>query len=229
MFKLLGYCHISRKFNPGLLAESTKPIIMVELTKLLESEGFSTAQARDILNDIWEEGDSSSTETLKVLADLELLFKILKKNDVKIAISTSDSRSGTMETIKELHLEKYVDHIVCGDDQNIVPKPDPYSAYKICSELGVDPSETVMVGDTKADVGMGRSAKLGWNVGVLSGVGNSSDLAGDADHVISSIKDMLPLILPGTEWQQYYKYRSDKSLAFFNLLSIMKLFSKVCL
>ena len=202
---LLGYCTISQKFNPGLLAESTKPIIQTELTKLLVNEGFSFEEARKIVVDIWEEGDSSSDESLKAITDIRTLFKILKAHDVKIAISTSDSREGTLLTLKELRLEKYVDHVVCGDDPNIKPKPNPYSALTICEELGVSPSETVMVGDTAADVGMGKAANLGWNVGVLSGVGNSTDLLPEAEYVIHSVKDILPLILPGEEWRQYYR------------------------
>ncbi|XP_045191424.2 uncharacterized protein LOC123548319 [Mercenaria mercenaria] len=203
---LLGYCSISKKFNPGLLAESTKPIIQEELTSFLQEHGFEREEARKIVLDIWEEGDSSSTETLKSLANLTTLFKILKSNGVKIAISTSDSREGTMDTLKELDLGKYIDAVVCGDDEDTEPKPSPYSAFKICKKLGVDPADTVMVGDTQADVGMGKAANIGWNVGVLSGVGNSGDLLPEADHVIHSVKDLLPLILPGTEWQQYYRY-----------------------
>ena len=47
---------------------------------------------------------------------------------------------------------------------------------------------SVMVGDTKADTGMGKSAKLGWNVGVLSGIGETKDLYPAANYVIESVK-----------------------------------------
>lgn len=207
MYDLFGYCTISEKFNPGLLAEGTKPLVQAELTNLLVAEGYDHEEAKKVVLDIWEEGDSSSAETLKTITDLTTLFKILKANDVKIALSTSDSREGTLQSLKELNLEQYIDMVVCGDDDDVIPKPSPYSAIKICTKLGVDPSDTVMVGDTQADVGMGKAAKLGWNVGVLSGVGNSTDLLPEADHVIHSVKDILPLILPNEEWKQYYKYR----------------------
>ena len=189
------------------MAEGTKPIIQVELNNFLQEHGFQEEEAKKIIEDIWEEGDSSSAETLKSLANLTTLFKILKSNGVKIAISTSDSREGTLETLKELDLEKYIDMVVCGDDKDTEPKPSPYSAFKICKKLGVDPADTVMVGDTQADVGMGKAANIGWNVGVLSGVGNSGDLLPEADHVIHSVTDLLPLIFPGTDWKQYYRYR----------------------
>ncbi len=52
-----------------------------------------------------------------------------------------------------------------------------------------------MVGDTLADMGMGRSAKLGQTVGVLSGVGSVKDLEPHADHLLPSIESLLPIVL----------------------------------
>ena len=42
-----------------------------------------------------------------------------------------------------------------------------------------------MVGDTLADMGMGRSANLGGTVGVLSGIGGRDELDPHADHLVS--------------------------------------------
>jgi hypothetical protein len=41
-----------------------------------------------------------------------------------------------------------------------------------------------MVGDTLADMGMGRSARLGATVGVLSGIGRREELRPQADHIV---------------------------------------------
>lgn len=41
-----------------------------------------------------------------------------------------------------------------------------------------------MVGDTLADMGMGRSAKLRGTIGVLSGVAGKEDLRPLADHLV---------------------------------------------
>ncbi|KAL3860165.1 hypothetical protein ACJMK2_010323 [Sinanodonta woodiana] len=208
---LLGYSSDSERFLPGLLAESTKSIIITELISLLKEEaGYSEEKANEIIKACWEEGNTSSSKTLKSITDLEILFKILKANGIKIALSTSDSRESTTNALRVLNLEQYVDCVMCGDDPNIEPKPSPFSALKICEKLGVDPNNAVMVGDTKADVGMGKAAKLGWNIGVLSGVGNSRDLLPDADHVIQSVTDLLPLILPEKDWVQYYKYLPEE-------------------
>ena len=52
-----------------------------------------------------------------------------------------------------------------------------------------------MVGDTLADMGMGRSARLGATVGVLSGVAESHELRPHADHLMEDVGDLLPLVM----------------------------------
>ena len=86
--------------------------------------------------------------------------------------------------------------LVCGDDDISIPKPAPNNALTICKALNVDPTEAVVIGDTIADMGMGKSAQLGATVGVLSGVGRVCDLDDHADHIVPSIKHLLPIILP---------------------------------
>ena len=46
--------------------------------------------------------------------------------------------------------------MVCGDDPQSRPKPDPHNAMWICDTLGVRPADTIMVGDTPADTLMGQ-------------------------------------------------------------------------
>jgi hypothetical protein len=78
--------------------------------------------------------------------------------------------------VQQLNLLDMVDVVVCGDDIDTQPKPHPHNALLICSQLGIDPKEAYMVGDTLADVKMGRSAQLRGSIGVLSGVSSASDL-----------------------------------------------------
>lgn len=209
----LGFCAKSKRVFPGLLAESTTPIIQKALTKTLVSAGIEELQAEKIIKENWVEGDVGDPNSVKSVADLKTLFEILKANNVKVAICTADNRRGTLNTLRNLDLTKYVDMVVCGDDPNTQPKPSPHNAWKICGQLGVDPEEAVMVGDTKADVGMGHAAKLGWTVGVLSGVGGTEELLPEAEYIITSVKDLLPLILPYEDWRTHYSYsRSERIL-----------------
>ncbi|CAL4152591.1 unnamed protein product, partial [Meganyctiphanes norvegica] len=211
VFETIGFCSKSDKVRPGLLAEATHELIQDALTELLVKEGISEADARVMLHDIWGEGMDDKSN-IRSITDTRTLFKILKDKDVKIAICTADSRKETENTLKSMGVSEYVDIVVCGDDVNTKPKPAPHNAYLICDELGIDPSEAVMVGDTKADVGMGKAAKLGWNVGVLSGVGETTDLYPAATNIIESVTDLLPIILPKQDWQSCYHYSPDERI-----------------
>ena len=48
-----------------------------------------------------------------------------------------------------------------------------------------------MIGDTPADLAMGRAAGAGRVVGVLSGVGSREELAPFADAVLGSVRELL--------------------------------------
>ncbi|KAL5022044.1 hypothetical protein ScPMuIL_001199 [Solemya velum] len=212
VYNSLGYCSMTERVKPGMLAECTTTIIQEEMAKLLEKEGIEKDKAREIVKNNWVEGHTGDPEHLKSVTDVKTLFQILKGNNIKVAVCTADSRKGTMATLESLGLGEYIDHVVCGDDPVNTPKPSPQNAWHICEELGVDPKSAVMVGDTKADVGMGKAANLGWNIGVLSGVCQTSDLLPDADHVIRSVNDLLPLILPQEQLRECYAYSSDERI-----------------
>ena len=114
---------------------------------------------------------------------------------LQIAICTSDSREGTHEFLEKMKLDSYVDMIVCGDDPDGKPKPNPHNCLHICKKLNVSPTDTIMVGDTPADTLMGQQAQLGLTVGVLTGVGGLHDLR-DADVILSDVKECVDMILP---------------------------------
>jgi phosphoglycolate phosphatase len=89
-----------------------------------------------------------------------------------------------------LALTGAVDALVCADD-GIPVKPAPDMVLRLCAELGIEPSRTAVVGDSAADLRMGRAAGVGLVVGVLTGVGARSDLEPQADAVIGSVEGLL--------------------------------------
>jgi phosphoglycolate phosphatase len=71
-------------------------------------------------------------------------------------------------------------------------KPAPDALLHLCGLLGVAPARTAIVGDSPADLQMGRAAGAGLVVGVLSGVGVREELAPYADVILQSIAELLP-------------------------------------
>ena len=194
IFKTIGFCPDSERVLPGILAEATTFTMKNELTKLLSLHGISEDKARKALSDIWTEGEHK--EHIKPIGNPKKIFNILKNNEIKIAVCTSDNRAGTEAVLKELDVNHYIDILICGDDSDSIPKPAPDNALRICQKLNVHPQNTAMIGDTKTDILMSKSANLGLTIGVLSGVCTIDDLSPGADHVIENIDHMLPLIMP---------------------------------
>jgi phosphoglycolate phosphatase len=56
--------------------------------------------------------------------------------------------------------------------------------------VAVKPSRTAVVGDSLADLEMGRAAGAGRVIGVLSGVSGREDLEPFADAVVDSVADL---------------------------------------
>ena len=46
VYKLLGYCPVNKRVLPGLIAESTMPIVKDELTNLLINHGVEVTKAK---------------------------------------------------------------------------------------------------------------------------------------------------------------------------------------
>merc|ERR1712223_789962 len=197
VYDVLGYDKETRKVRIGPLAENTHPQIKQKLeTMLTQERGFHPDDAKVLVEKTWK--DTPENMRIKMTGDLHHLFSRLKLNGVKIAICTSDSKEGTHEFLMKESLHYFIDMIVCGDDNNSKPKPDPHNAFHICNKLKVDLADTVMVGDTPADTLMGRHANLGLTVGVLSGVGDVKDLD-DADVIVPSIDECIDMIIPEEE------------------------------
>ena len=196
LYDVLGYDHKEKRIGMGTLAENTHPQIRDKIEEMLQIErGFCPVRAKDVVDKTWK--DTPENMSIKLTGNLHSLFYRLKKEGVKIAICTSDSQEGTKQFLAKQNLSPYIDMIVCGDDKEGMPKPNPHNALYICDRLRVSPSDTIMVGDTPADTLMGQQAKLGLTVGVLTGVGSVHDLI-DADVIVSDVHECIDMILPET-------------------------------
>ena len=60
----------------------------------------------------------------------------------------------------------------------------------LCQALAVEPAQAAVVGDSPADLAMGRAAGAGLVVGVLSGVGGRADLEPYADLILGSVAEL---------------------------------------
>jgi phosphoglycolate phosphatase len=148
----------------------------------------SVAAARRAVDAAWFEPDPVATAV--PTADLATLFAALVGSGRTIAVATTDDRAPTEATLRGLGIRGSVAALACGDD-GVGVKPDPAMLLALCATVGIPPERCATVGDTPADLAMGRAAGAGRVVAVLSGVGGRDELAPLADAVLGSVAELL--------------------------------------
>lgn len=85
------------------------------------------------------------------------ILKKLKKSKLKLGIITNSPRFITSAILSHFKLKKYFDVVITTDDVKR-GKPAPDMVLKACKKLGVEPKNTILVGDTNNDMVAGKNA-----------------------------------------------------------------------
>ena len=84
------------------------------------------------------------------------MLQTLKARNHWLAVATGKSRHGLNEALASAQLGPLFDSTRTADET--ASKPDPLMLLELMAELGAEPSRTLMVGDTGADIGGARLA-----------------------------------------------------------------------
>lgn len=118
-------------------------------------------------------------------------FAWLKRQDVKIALSTGFDRAVAGLLLQMIGWDKSIDVVVCNED---VPRgrPAPYLIFRAMERTGCDCIHRVgVVGDTVSDLEAGFNAGVRWNIGVLSGAHSETQLKScPYGEIITSVKEL---------------------------------------
>lgn len=194
LYEVMGYCEKTDTLSDSsLLAYASMDKIKEEIKIMLLEGGIEKEEVDNLLRKSWSECHVNNTSRPTPTTNLVRLFNWIRNADIKIAVCTSDSRASTESALRKLQVRKFVDAVVCSDDENMEAKPSPCGVLKICADLGIQPSETVVVGDTTADMLMAKSAEVGLIVGVLTGIGTEKELSKYADVIIDNVQTFTTL------------------------------------
>jgi len=125
-------------------------------------------------------------EIIKPLPGAYDLLLCLNSAGCRVALATTDISERASRAMAHLDLLRFVDEIA-GADGVARPKPDPEIIFTICEKLGVEPGETVMIGDAEGDVQTGINAKCLGSIGVESGLTSRQRLQALTPLVIPDI------------------------------------------
>lgn len=108
----------------------------------------------------------------------------------KKVLITNKPRQFTEPLITSLGWDSHFEFLLCGDDLS-ERKPSPVPVLHACKELGISVENTLMVGDSRADIQAAKSAGVA-SVAVTYGYNHGEDIRGTApDLVIDSLNQLL--------------------------------------
>jgi phosphoglycolate phosphatase len=164
----------TRQIADGLVAAGS-PVDAVELTIKLD-ELFSHA-----------------AEFSVPVTDLSAFFRRLHARGFRLGIASSDNERSIRQTARRFGFAEFVDY-VAGYDSGFGTKPEPGMVLGFCAATGLDPTEIAVVGDNNHDLHMGRNAKAGVTVAVLTGTGSRESLAAASDYCLNDITELEGLL-----------------------------------
>jgi len=177
----LGEHHIEPS---GILSSGTTNDIIEVFSKYSEDPHLSewTRQQMDILAHKYE-------DDLEMIEGTDIVLKHLKAQGYLLAIVTADDYVSTDNFLRKFDIRGYFD-IILTSDRTPVQKPDKMILQVIFDQYDVQSSEIIMVGDTPIDMQLGKNAKLGLTIGVLSGTSKHEHLK-DADLIIQDVTNLI--------------------------------------
>ena len=171
------------------LAATPMEQIREAIEAYVAAAGAGRERARAAVEGTWQAPDPVGLA--QPVTDLRSLFDRLRRRVPQLAVATSDDRDPTERTLASLGIADDIAAIACADD-GFPNKPAPDPVLRICERLGVAPARAAVVGDSPADLRMGRAAGAGRVIAVLTGVGDEATLTPLADVVLGSIEDLAP-------------------------------------
>lgn len=190
LYPLLGVDPATGRVHAhGLMAATPMSRIREVVQAYVAEAGATPAVATAAVEAAWHAPDPVALA--RPVTDLPALLARLRPSVGTFAVATSDDRQPTERTLAALGVSGEFAAIVCADD-GIRTKPSPDPVLHLCERLGIPLARTAVVGDSPADLLMGRAAGVARCIGVLTGVGDPTSLAPHADRVLASIAELRP-------------------------------------
>ncbi|WP_235694736.1 HAD family hydrolase [Brevibacillus agri] len=139
-----------------------------------------------------DEKQNSSAAIRPVHGVRELLTE-LKKAERVLGVVTADDTEKARVQLERVGLAEYFDFVI-GSDQVQNGKPYPDMAYLARDRHGIALGQTVIVGDTNADMQLGKSAGLKATIGIAANSRNETAHLAEADLIVTSYSELLDMM-----------------------------------
>ena len=181
-------------FDPtGLLAVGSRRETEIAAAAYIAETGRGWLESIAIASRAFLEADKfiGTAPSPLFVGSLEVL-KDLSEAGLKLAILSAATTERVQAFVQRHQLNNYI-LVQMGVEQG-PSKPDPALFLQACLALGVDPSATLMVGDSAGDIEMARGAGAAGCIGICWGKATASHLQA-ADVVIAHL-DEIKILAP---------------------------------
>lgn len=117
---------------------------------------ISEAEERERVDYYHRARDEMEHRTKLFPHTVDVLSSLKKSGRFKIGLVTSTERRTTVPLLKRFDLSGFFDTVVCGEEAE--PKPSPEPIILACKRLNVEVADVLYVGDTDVDIIAGKSA-----------------------------------------------------------------------
>ena len=108
----------------------------------------------------------------------------------RLGLATNDTRDGLHASLGRFGNLVGSFEFCAGCDSGYGPKPGPGMGIAFAQAIGADPACCAIIGDAVHDLEMGKRARFGLRIGVLTGPFSRQDLEPFADVVLDSVLDL---------------------------------------
>ena len=171
----------------GLIAVASRRETEIAAAAYIAETGRGWIESLNIARESLDEADKYLGDSPSPLftGSSEILQK-LSQAGLKLGILSAATTQEVNQFVQAHQLGEYLD-LEMGVDGNIF-KPDPALFLQACEKLRVEPSATLMVGDSVGDMQMARDAKSAGCIGI-TWIGKSDNVRG-ADVVINKLDEI---------------------------------------
>lgn len=162
----------------------------IESGPILEAMLLMTPEERKRADEILHRHELEAATNYRLNPGVEEVFDFIRKNKLKTAILTRNQLM-MVEMLTDKFPFLTFDTVITRQDDGPT-KPDPYPVRKICSTLGIEPQEAIMVGDFHFDLLTGKNA--GAQTVLITTAPNWQNFSHDADHIIHNMRDLINII-----------------------------------
>ncbi|MFD1177017.1 HAD family hydrolase [Paenibacillus puldeungensis] len=169
-----------------------------EVTALLASQLYEAGVPWNDALSMIREFNKTAMEELKRLRNVRPLpglnefLAACRSEGIVLGVVTSDITSEALEHLEWLGIRGYFQSVV-GQDRVEKGKPEPDMLLLACRELGITPKDAVIIGDSNADMQMGKKAGVSLAVGISEDGEKPSQATSflfDADAIVSDYKEI---------------------------------------